>query len=172
MNKHLILGGARSGKSAYAEKLAIASGKNLIYVATAQALDGEMQLRIQHHQHSRSNRWRTIEEPQKLAEVLLQHATADTYILVDCLTLWLTNLLLAGDHNLQQERDELFKILPQLSGNILFVSNEVGMGVVPADPLSRRFVDEAGRLHQQLAAVCDEVTLMVAGLPLSLKSSA
>jgi adenosylcobinamide kinase/adenosylcobinamide-phosphate guanylyltransferase len=100
---------------------------------------------------------------------LQRYAAADTCILVDCLTLWLTNLLLAGDNIFMRERDALLNTLPQLTGDILLVSNEVGMGIVPLDPLSRRFVDEAGRLHQQLAQLCDAVTLVAAGLPLILK---
>jgi len=167
--KHLILGGARSGKSRFAEAAGLATHKTLTYIATSQALDSEMHARIHHHKVSRDARWKTVEEPVHLAAVLQQHAAADTCILVDCLTLWLTNLLLAGDAIFTRERDALLNTAPQLAGDVFFVSNEVGMGIVPLDPLSRRFVDEAGRLHQQLANTCDAVTLIVAGLPLSLK---
>ena len=167
--KHLILGGARSGKSRFAEELALASDKRLIYIATAQGLDDEMQQRISHHQHQRETRWQTIEEPITLAATLAQYADKNTCILVDCLTLWLTNVLLAGEIIFQREYTALLKTVPELAGDIIFVSNEVGMGIVAADPLSRRFVDEAGRLHQALAKRSDKATLVVAGLPLSLK---
>lgn len=167
--KILILGGARSGKSRFAEQQATESGKRLVYVATAQALDDEMQLRISHHQQQRATGWLTVEEPLALAATLQAQATANTCILVDCLTLWLTNLLLAGDAVFERERAALLAALPSLPGELLLVSNEVGMGIVAADPLSRRFVDEAGRLHQALAQACDRVTLVVAGLPLALK---
>ena len=167
--KHLILGGARSGKSRFAEELALASDKRLIYIATAQGLDDEMQQRISHHQHQREKRWQTIEEPITLAATLAQYADKNTCILVDCLTLWLTNVLLAGEIIFQREYTALLKTVPELAGDIIFVSNEVGMGIVAADPLSRRFVDEAGRLHQALAKISDRTTLVVAGLPLSLK---
>ena len=167
--KYLILGGARSGKSRFAEELALASDKRLIYIATAQGLDDEMQQRISHHQHQREKRWQTIEEPITLAATLAQYADKNTCILVDCLTLWLTNVLLAGEIIFQREYTALLKTVPELAGDIIFVSNEVGMGIVAADPLSRRFVDEAGRLHQALAKISDRTTLVVAGLPLSLK---
>lgn len=167
--KHLVLGGARSGKSRFAEQSAQASGKTLVYIATAQALDDEMQQRISHHQQQRATGWLTVEEPLALAATLQAQATANTCILVDCLTLWLTNLLLAGNAVFERERAALLASLPSLPGDLLLVSNEVGMGIVAADPLSRRFVDEAGRLHQALAQACDRVTLVAAGLPLTLK---
>lgn len=167
--KQLILGGTRSGKSRFAETLAAESGKSLVYIATAQALDEEMRARIAHHQSSRIDQWITVEEPLQLASALQQHSSESTCILVDCLTLWLTNILLAGENIFQREHAALLETMPQLAGNIIFVSNEVGMGIVAADPLSRRFVDEAGRLHQTLAILCDHVTLVTAGLPLSLK---
>lgn len=167
--KHLILGGTRSGKSNFAESTAVATDKKLVYIATAQALDEEMRVRIMHHQSSRIDQWITVEEPLTLASSLQQHSTENTCILVDCLTLWLTNILLASEEVFQREHAALLEILPQLAGDIIFVSNEVGMGIVAADPLSRRFVDEAGRLHQALAKICDKVTLVFAGLPLQLK---
>lgn len=167
--KHLVLGGARSGKSRHAEEIASMTGKNLVYIATAQALDDEMQNRIFHHQSSRHSTWKTVEEPIALAAVIEQYAYKNNCILVDCLTLWLTNILLAGENVFQQEREEFLAKLPQLPGEIILVSNEVGMGIVAADPLSRRFVDEAGRLHQSLARICETVTLVVAGMPLKIK---
>lgn len=167
--KHLILGGARSGKSRFAEETAALSGKSLFYVATAQALDDEMQLRIAHHRSRRDRHWTTVEEPLALAGTLRQFSAAGHCIVVDCLTLWLTNCLLAEPGVLERQRNALLSTLPQLPGDIILVSNEVGMGIVPADALSRLFVDEAGRLHQALASLCDRVTLMAAGLPLGLK---
>jgi adenosylcobinamide kinase/adenosylcobinamide-phosphate guanylyltransferase len=168
----LILGGARSGKSALAERLALASAGAVVYIATAQARDGEMAERIAHHRARRPADWACVEEPLALADVLRQHARADRCVLVDCLTLWLSNLLGAADAScFERERATLLDTLPQLPGEILLVSNEVGMGVVPLGELSRRFVDEAGRLHQALAAVCDRVIFVAAGLPLTLKGT-
>jgi adenosylcobinamide kinase/adenosylcobinamide-phosphate guanylyltransferase len=167
--KYLVLGGTRSGKSNFAESTAVATDKRLVYIATAQALDKEMHARILHHQSSRIGQWITVEEPLSLAASLQQHSAENNCILVDCLTLWLTNILLAGEEVFQHEHAALLETLPQLAGDIIFVSNEVGMGIVAADPLSRRFVDEAGRLHQALGKICDKVTLVVAGLPLQLK---
>ena len=172
--KELILGGARSGKSALALQRALASGKNVTFIATATAGDAEMATRIERHKTDRPAHWALIEEPIALAEVLLQHANEQACLLVDCLTLWLCNLLAGETIDEAQfiaQRDALLKVLPQLPGHIIFVSNEVGCGITPMGQINRRFVDEAGRLHQQLASVCDQVTLTVAGLPLSLKSS-
>jgi adenosylcobinamide kinase/adenosylcobinamide-phosphate guanylyltransferase len=168
----LILGGARSGKSALAERLAFASGRAVVYVATAQARDGEMAERIAHHRARRPAEWLCVEEPLALADALHRHARADRCVLVDCLTLWLSNLL--GDAEparFQRERAALLDTLPTLPGDILLVSNEVGQGIVPMGELSRRFVDEAGRLHQALAQTCERVFFVVAGLPLALKGS-
>jgi len=168
----LILGGARSGKSRYAENLAVKTNKNLIYIATAQMLDKEMQERVAEHQKDRQNKaWKTIEEPLALASSLEQHSTVDSVILVDCLTMWLNNLLAAEDENLlQNEVSKLLKCIKSLQGEVIFVSNEVGMGIIPMGELTRQFVDESGRLHQQLAQIVDQVVLMVAGLPLFVKS--
>lgn len=170
----LILGGARSGKSSYAEKCASESGLNVLYLATAQALDKEMQQRITHHQQQRPQHWLLIEEPVHLVKVLQQHANDSTCILVDCLTLWLSNLLCTDEYKnkVNESVDELIKLLKELpssSGKIIFVSNEVSMGIIPMGEINRKFVDEAGRLHQSLAAVCDNVTLMVAGIPSQIK---
>lgn len=166
----LVLGGARSGKSYYAEQCAIASGLECIYIATAQAGDAEMAARIQHHRERRSGFAETLEEPLQLASILAAQMSASRCLLVDCLTLWLTNLLLLDDEvRFAQEKLALFDVLKNAQGRILFVSNEVGQGVVPADALSRRFVDESGRLHQKLASVCERVVFVVAGLPQILK---
>ncbi len=173
--KELILGGARSGKSRLAEQQAQASGLRLLYVATGQAGDGEMAQRIQHHQERRGDEWQLVEEPIELAQVLQQHAAADTCILLDCLTLWLSNCLFAGEEGdssiWQTQRSALLECLPTLPGHIIFVGNETGMGVVPMGEISRTFVDENGWLHQSLAQRCDRVTLTVAGLPHVLKES-
>ena len=169
----LILGGARSGKSRLAEKLAAESGCAVTYIATSQPLDGEMNERVRHHRERRPEHWALIEEPVELARVLRDNARADACLLVDCLTLWLTNLLMLEDpQRLSAERDALLECLAELPGEIVFVSNETGMGVVPLGELTRRYVDEAGWLHQALAERCQRVVLTVAGLPLTLKGTA
>ena len=169
----LILGGARSGKSRLAEKLAAESGCAVTYIATSQPLDGEMNERVRHHRERRPEHWALIEEPVELARVLRDNARADACLLVDCLTLWLTNLLMLEDlQRLNAERDALLECLAELPGEILFVSNETGMGVVPLGELTRSYDDEAGWLHQALAERCQRVVLTVAGLPLTLKGTA
>ncbi|MCH4868645.1 bifunctional adenosylcobinamide kinase/adenosylcobinamide-phosphate guanylyltransferase [Pseudomonas sp. TMW22089] len=169
----LILGGARSGKSRLAEKLAAGSGLAVTYIATSQPLDGEMNERVRHHRERRPGHWALVEEPVELARVLRYNARADSFLLVDCLTLWLTNLLLLEDpQRLSAERDALLECLAELPGEIVLVSNETGMGVVPLGELTRRYVDEAGWLHQALAERCQRVVLTVAGLPLTLKGTA
>jgi adenosylcobinamide kinase / adenosylcobinamide-phosphate guanylyltransferase len=168
----LILGGARSGKSRLAEQRAMDAGLDVIYVATSQARDAEMAERITHHQTRRPAEWGLIEESLALAQVLQDHAARDRCLLVDCLTLWLTNLLLDEEAaRLQSERDAFLAVLPGLPGHILLVSNETGLGVVPLGELTRRYVDEAGRLHQALAQLSDRVTFCVAGLPMILKGN-
>ncbi|MCH2221049.1 MAG: bifunctional adenosylcobinamide kinase/adenosylcobinamide-phosphate guanylyltransferase [Dechloromonas sp.] len=180
--KELILGGARSGKSLLAEKRAQESGLKVVYLATAQALDGEMARRVAHHRARRPADWGCAVETLHLAAKLRQLAAPDTCILVDCLTLWLSNLLFAGKAAAQAEAGEaidcplfrtqtanLIEALPTLPGHIILVSNEVGWGIVPMHPVSRLFADEQGRLNQRVAAVCDQVTLVSAGLPLQLK---
>lgn len=168
----LILGGARSGKSALAERLATATGLEVVYIATSQPGDGEMSERIVHHRARRPAHWGCVEEPLALASALRSNARPDRVLLVDCLTLWLSNLL--GDADATRviaERDALLATLPALPGDVLFVSNEVGLGIVPMGALTRRFVDEAGRLHQSLAVRCDRVLFVAAGLPLTLKGT-
>ncbi|MBV6783682.1 bifunctional adenosylcobinamide kinase/adenosylcobinamide-phosphate guanylyltransferase [Xanthomonas campestris pv. uppalii] len=169
--QQLILGGARSGKSALAERIAAASGRAVTYLATAQAFDDEMHRRIAHHRSERPAHWQCVEEPIALAATLQAHAAPDRCVLVDCLTLWLSNLLGHPDAGMFA-RDALLATLPQLPGQILLVSNEVGQGIVPLGELTRRFVDEAGWLHQALALQCERVVLVVAGLPMVLKESA
>ncbi len=167
--KELILGGARSGKSRYAEQRASASGDPVTYIATATALDAEMTQRIAHHRARRPASWELCEEPLALAAALERAALPGRCLIVDCLTLWLSNLLAAGEARRERECAALLDLLPTLPGAVLLVSNEVGWGIVPDNAAARRFRDEAGRLHQQLATVCDHVTLVVAGLPLALK---
>ncbi|MCU1716250.1 bifunctional adenosylcobinamide kinase/adenosylcobinamide-phosphate guanylyltransferase [Pseudomonas sp. 5P_3.1_Bac2] len=169
----LILGGARSGKSRLAERLASESNLRVRYIATAEALDGEMQARIDHHQQSRPAHWQLIEEPLALARVLREHASPEHCLLVDCLTLWLSNLLLLDDEaRLQGELKQLLDCLVDLPGRIILVSNETGLGVVPMGELTRRYVDQAGWLHQALAEHCQRVVFCVAGLPMVLKGAA
>lgn len=166
----LILGGARSGKSRLAEQTAISMQLAVTYVATAQALDPEMQNRIAHHQNQRPAHWSLVEEPLFLAKTLQKIDRPNQIILVDCLTLWLTNLLLLDDQNVQEfECEQLLKVLPKLQSEIILVSNETGLGVVPLGEISRRFVDEAGRLHQALGQIADKVVFCVAGFPMILK---
>ncbi|WP_326429768.1 bifunctional adenosylcobinamide kinase/adenosylcobinamide-phosphate guanylyltransferase [Stutzerimonas frequens] len=168
----LILGGARSGKSRFAERLAAESGLAITYIATSQALDGEMTARIAHHRERRPAHWALVEEPLQLARVLCEQAAANRCLLVDCLTLWLTNLLMLDDAmRLAEERDALLECLDGLPGRILLVSNETGLGVVPLGELTRRYVDEAGWLHQAVAERAQRVTFMVAGLPMTLKEA-
>jgi adenosylcobinamide kinase / adenosylcobinamide-phosphate guanylyltransferase len=169
----LILGGARSGKSRLAEKLASDSAMPVTYIATSQPLDGEMNARVALHRQRRPSQWGLIEEPLELARVLRENAAPGHCLLVDCLTLWLTNLLLLDDpQRLGVERESLLDCLASLPGEIIFVSNETGLGVVPLGELTRRYVDEAGWLHQALAERCQRVVLTVAGLPLTLKGTA
>jgi len=169
--RELVLGGARSGKSKLAEQAAEASGLRKVYIATAQAGDAEMAQRIELHRQRRGTSWQLIEEPVDLATALKAAAREDTCILVDCLTLWLSNCLFCGDDSeWPRQRAALLEALPELSGKIIFVSNEISMGVIPMGEVTRQFVDEAGLLHQALAEICDRVTLSVAGLPHVLKS--
>jgi adenosylcobinamide kinase / adenosylcobinamide-phosphate guanylyltransferase len=182
MSRTLVLGGARSGKSALAERLARDSGKEVVYLATSHAGDTEMDARIAHHRARRPSAWRTVEEPTALAQTLRALCAPERIVLVDCLTLWLTNLMFSA----RQDYPEIGPIdLPPLfaeecaallewlerppAGDVIFVSNEVGMGIVPYGAVSRAFVDEAGRLHQDVAARCDRVLFVAAGLPLALK---
>ena len=168
--KTLILGGVRSGKSRLAEQLATESNLPVSYVATATADDEEMQQRIALHRQHRPDHWHVIEEPFQLASALKEHAAVGQCVLVDCLTLWLTNLLMTDDAAIfERERAALLKTFPALPGDVILVSNETNMGVMPMGELSRRYCDEAGRLHQELAQVCDRVILTVAGLPHTLK---
>ena len=164
----LVLGGARSGKSRYAEQCAQHNGKTVIYIATAQAWDEEMQARIQHHKDSRPEHWQTLEEPLDLVGVIGRFDGAQYCILIDCLTLWVTNLLCA-EQPVAPARADFLAALEASTADIILVSNETGMGVVPMGELSRQFCDESGWLHQAVAALADRVTLMVAGIPMPVK---
>lgn len=167
----LVLGGARSGKSRYAENCVLAKDKTALYLATADALDDEMQQRIRHHQSRRMDEWLTVEETIHLAEALKNADSRDRCILVDCLTLWLSNCLLKDRQCWPQQKAALLQCLPAMQADVVLVSNEVGQGIVPLGEINRRFVDESGWLHQELAALADSVTLVTAGLPFLLKSA-
>jgi len=167
--KTLILGGARSGKSRLAEQLAHSSGRAVTVIATAQALDAEMADRIAAHRTARPVHWRCVEEPLALAAALQAADAPGALLLVDCLTLWLSNLLHAGDERFAAERAALLNALPTLQAELLLVGNEVGHGIVPLGALNRRFVDENGWLHQALAERCDAVRFVMAGCVLPLK---
>ncbi|NRR34185.1 bifunctional adenosylcobinamide kinase/adenosylcobinamide-phosphate guanylyltransferase [Oxalobacteraceae bacterium] len=183
MTTTLVFGGARSGKSALAEKLAIDSGKEVVYIATAAAGDGEMAARITQHQRQRPQHWLTVEEALALADVLRRHDAPGKLLLVDCLTLWLSNLLFSEGNDypevgqitlpaaFHEQRALLLDALADISADVVLVSNEVGMGIVPYGAISRCFTDEAGRLNQAVAAVCDRAVFVAAGLPLYLKGA-
>lgn len=185
MSVTLVLGGARSGKSGYAERLAEASGKEIVYVATSRAGDAEMAARIAHHRERRPAGWRTVEEELALAAVLRKECAPGRLVLVDCLTLWLSNLMFCDGREwpdvgavtlperLHSEHAALLELLDGgVEGDLVFVSNEVGMGIVPWGAVSRCFADEAGRLNQAVAARADRAVFVAAGLPLVLKGSA
>jgi adenosylcobinamide kinase/adenosylcobinamide-phosphate guanylyltransferase len=168
----LILGGVRSGKSRYAGELAQAHGGAVTVIATGAAQDEEMAARIEAHRASRPPQWAVVEEPLHLAAALRAAVAPGRVIIVDCLTLWLSNLLCLEDEGaLRRESASLIETLPALGADCVLISNEVGFGIVPVSSLARRFGDEAGALHQRLAALCDRVVLMVAGLPLALKTA-
>jgi len=165
----LVLGGARSGKSRYAERLIEAAATRGTYIATAEPGDAEMMSRIEVHRTRRcGDFWHTVEAPLEVASVIAKEATTDRPLLVDCLTLWLSNLLLA-DKCVETETRSLCAVLREAAGPIVLVANEVGLGLVPETPLGRRFRDAAGRLNQEIAALADRVIFVAAGLPLVLK---
>jgi len=164
----LILGGARSGKSRHAERMMVALPPPWTYIATGQAFDDEMRDRIAEHRRRRGDGWQTIEAPVDLADALAQAGSSP--VLIDCLTLWLTNLML-GDHDIPAALTAFETILERRNQPTLLVSNEVGMGIVPETPLGRRFRDEAGWLNQRMAAKAGRVLMMVAGLPMTVKQA-
>jgi len=167
----LVLGGARSGKTAFAERLAMGAGVRPAYLATAEVLDAEMRERVASHRQQRQGRFDTIEEPLALAKALERASADHDVVLVDCLTLWITNLLGAG-RDVAEAVDELSATLAALeSTRVILVSNEVGLGIVPDNPLARTFRDLAGSAHQRLAEICDDAYFVVAGLPMTLKGT-
>ena len=177
LNQHvLVLGGARSGKSVFAEDLTLSLAANAaaehktkcIYIATAQIWDDEMQTRVATHQSRRTDIWQTVEAPLDLVPALLTHSRIDQPILVDCLTLWLTNLMMA-EHDIDGAGNAMVYALAQLAGPVIFVSNEVGQGIVPDNKMARDFRDHAGSLHQKIAKSVSEVYFVTAGLPTKLK---
>jgi len=173
---HLVIGGARSGKSVYAEQCAKDSDHDVIYIATccvkASSNDREMQQRISHHKASRPAHWQTIEEPIQLSQALETHVTVNVVVIVDCLTLWMTNILSLPADEYTQHIEQFFQTLTRIpwpAAQVIFVSNEVGLGIVPLGFESRRFVDEMGRLHQRLAQICQRVTQITVGIANRLK---
>jgi adenosylcobinamide kinase/adenosylcobinamide-phosphate guanylyltransferase len=167
----LILGGARSGKSRHAERLVERAAESGTYCATAEPGDDEMAARIAAHRARRGGFWRTVEAPLALPEAIRAESRADRPVLVDCLTLWLTNAMLAG-REIEAEVAALVGALRDAAGPVVLVANEVGLGLVPETPLGRRFRDAAGRLNQEIAALADRVVFVAAGLPLVLKGGA
>lgn len=182
MPGHLIVGGARSGKSAHAEQLARATGLSTVYIATADVGDDEMRLRVEKHREGRPSSWRTVEPGIALAQALEQQGQSDVCVIVDCVTLWLAQVLTpvagAGSpsaelmQRLDTERNRLVTAISESKAEILIVSNELGSGVTPMGRLSRIFVDEHGITNQRIAAACNRVTLMVAGCALAVKPGA
>jgi adenosylcobinamide kinase/adenosylcobinamide-phosphate guanylyltransferase len=170
MTRHLlVLGGARSGKTAFAERLAMREGHKPAYLATADALDGEMRERVESHQRGRAGRFETIEEPLALSDAIIKASARHDVILVDCLTLWITNMLMAGEE-VAGAVEQLAATLVQVKrAKIILVSNEVGLGIVPDNAMARTFRDLAGSAHQRLAEICDDVYFVAAGLPMVLK---
>lgn len=181
MTRTLVLGGARSGKSAHAERLATDSGKEAIYIATARAGDAEMATRIARHRQVRNQTWTTVEEVTALGDAIAKWSAPGRVILIDCLTIWLTNLLFAEQQSFPdvgeialpdsfyRQREQFMQALTHATGDVVLVSNEVGMGIVPIGAISRCFVDETGRLNQAVAALCERVVFVAAGLPLAMK---
>lgn len=172
-NTILITGGCRSGKSCFALNYANRRFTKKLYLATGEVLDEEMALRVENHKKMRGPEWLTLEEPLEVVDKIKQHQGEVEVILLDCLTLWLSNLIMKGNHDsrIMEEVDKLEATVKQTPASLLMVSNEVGMGIVPADPLSRRFRDLAGMTNQRLSAAVDTVVLMVSGIPLYIKGA-
>ncbi len=164
----LVLGGARSGKSTFAEHLALESGLQRVYVATAEAHDDEMRARIATHRARRADGWATVEAPLELAAAIAREASPKRILLVDCLTLWVTNAMLA-EYDMDAAFAALLSALDGASGPVILVSNEVGQGIVPDNAMARAFRDHAGILHQRVAGRADTVYFVTAGLPQKLK---
>ena len=164
----LVLGGARSGKSLFAERQIEATGLAACYIATAEARDAELAERIRRHRQRRGDGWTTVEEPLHLADALDNAMSPGSAVLVDCLTLWLANVMASG-HSPERDIDDLLHVLGKATGQVVLVSNEVGMGIVPENALARTFRDEAGVMHQRIGALAGRVIFVAAGLPLVLK---
>lgn len=164
----LVLGGARSGKSRYAQARAEATGLKLLFVATAQAFDDEMRDRISKHRDDRGSDWETIEAPLDIADIIAARSEPGSVLLIDCLTLWTSNLIL-GDHDVAPATEELIAALAQATGPIVLVSNEIGFGIVPENALARKFRDEAGQVNQRIAKEVREVQMTIAGIPVTIK---
>ncbi len=167
MDITLVLGGARSGKSTYAESLALARN-HTVYIATAEIVDAEMANRVRHHRERRNKAWATLEEPLELAAAIRSVTAPDCAVLVDCLTLWLSNLMHAG-RDIDAESEALLSCLQTVTNPVILVANEIGLGIVPDNRLAREFRDHAGRLHQGLAAIAQRVYFVVAGIPITVK---
>ena len=169
----LITGGCRSGKSRYALDYANRHFSRKMYLATCEALDEEMAQRIEHHKKTRGPEWQTVEEPIEIVERIKQYQDGVEVILLDCITLWLSNLLMKWDldSKIMEEADRMIDAIEQTRTSLIIVSNEVGMGIVPADPLSRRFRDLSGMVSQKIAEVADSVVFMVSGIPMFLKGA-
>ena len=171
MGHVLVLGGARSGKTGFAERLAMRAGERPAYLATAEALDAEMSERVKAHQEKRGPQFATIEEPLRLSAAIAEAAKTHDVILVDCLTLWITNMIIANQ-NVAGAVDELLVTLGAITtSKVILVSNEVGLGIVPDNAMARMFRDLAGAAHQRLAEICDDAYFVVAGLPMVLKGA-
>ena len=164
----LVLGGARSGKSGHAERITVAHPRGCVYVATAEIGDDEMAERVRKHQVRREAHWRTVEAPLEIGAAIVVETEQGAAVLVDCLTLWLSNLM-AAERDPAKETEELIRTLGQAGGPVVFVSNEVGLGIVPDNALARAFRDHAGRLNQRIAEIANDVFFVAAGLPLRLK---
>ena len=165
----LVLGGARSGKSAWAERLVESAASRPVYVAPAEAGDAEMAERIRRHRDRRGARWHTVEEPLDLSGVLAREGGPERVVLVDCLSLWLSNLI-AAERDIEAEAEDLLTVMETVEAPVVLVSNEVGMGIVPANALARRYRDDLGRLNQSVASLAELVVFVAAALPLALKA--
>jgi len=169
-----ITGGCRSGKSRFALDYANRHFSKKLYLATAEVLDEEMALRVEHHKKARGPEWQTIEEPLRVVEKIREYGNHAEAILFDCMTLWLSNLLLRGDDEseIMEEVERLGIVIQETHATLIIVTNEVGMGIVPSDPLGRRFRDLAGMANQKMASLADTVIIMISGIPMALKGAA
>ena len=163
----LVTGGARSGKSVFAEKRTKQLGSSLIYIATSEVIDSEMKKRVEEHQARRGSEWQTLHAPINLTEALIE-TDGKGPCLVDCVTFWLNNLIF-HDEDIDSAKKELVKVLNERSDPVVLVTNEIGSGIIPENALARRFLDEAGRLNQTISQIADEVYVSISGIPLQIK---